>query len=257
MIRTLMIPLGLLLLVGTALVHGWWTQRWRRMPGLEVAIERLEGVPDRVGKWQAAPVSLPPEFLAQAGAEGDRLQRWTAPGTSTSFQTLLLCGRPGPLSVHRPEHCYPGAGYDLRGARVRYQVRGPDGGTGAEFFTARFVKEDVTGSRTLRIFWSWHDGTSWRAPDYPRWAFAPLPYLYKLYVIREVQHRYETLDDDPSVLFLRQLLPHLSAALAAAEPAPPGPGPTGGVRPPVPAGPDPGPRTASWMRPRSLDPRIP
>jgi hypothetical protein len=206
---------GLTLLLGVGLVHGWWTQRWRAMPELAEAVARLEGVPGDFGRWRAEETSLPPENLARAGAAGSRLQRFTSPRSRYWFSTILLCGRSGPLSVHRPEHCYPGAGYNLFGAPVRHTIRDREGRELGEFYTARFIKREVTGSRQLRIFWSWHDGTSWRAPDYPRWSFAAAPYLYKLYVIREVDRLYDDLDDDPSVEFLREFLaevnPHLIA----------------------------------------------
>ncbi len=52
------------------------------------------------------------------------------------------------------------------------------------------------------------------ASDNPRWDFAHLPALYKLYVIRETGGRTTTLDDDPAADFLRRLLPEASRVLS-------------------------------------------
>jgi hypothetical protein len=65
----------------------------------------------------------------------------------------------------------------------------------------------------LRIFWTWFGDGTWRAPESPRLAFAPLPALYKLYVVRELPPRGERSEDDPSLDLLRRLLPALGRAL--------------------------------------------
>ena len=80
-------------------------------------------------------------------------------------------------------------------------------------WTGKF-KEDQPGGRELRIFWSWYGDGGLRASDNPRWDFAHLPALYKLYVIRETGGRTTTLDNDPSADFLRRLLPEASRVLS-------------------------------------------
>ena len=72
---------------------------------------------------------------------------------------------------------------------------------------------DLASPSQLRIFWTWYADGHWRAANYPRWEFARLPYLYKLYVIRETNNHPEPLDDDPAVKFLQVFLPQLGRAL--------------------------------------------
>ena len=64
-----------------------------------------------------------PGCLDMAGAKGWWVRRFTNERTGTSVLVILLCGRAGPLSVHKPETCYTGAGYALASAPVRYTVR--------------------------------------------------------------------------------------------------------------------------------------
>src|SRR5262249_2368407 len=147
--------------------------------------------------------------------------------TGESVTVLLLCGRPGRISVHRPEHCYRSAGYEMLTAPAPYQPRAAaplppsppseGGGGGREepraFWTAPFRKQEADGLTQVRIVWSWFAGDGWSAPEEPRLAFARYPALYKLYVIRPVPETGEGTGDDPTLDLLRRLLPELTRAL--------------------------------------------
>jgi hypothetical protein len=213
MTRTLPLLTALIVVVGAAYVHGRWTQRWEKSPELEAAIGRLEKVPETAGNWKARPATdVDPVELAQAGAEGYWVRQFTSTNNDSVF-VLLLVGRAGNMSVHRPENCYPGAGYDQAGASLRYAVTRPRGEKVADVWTAKFVKKDVAGPSQLRIFWAWYADGRWQASNYPRWDFARQPYLYKLYVIRESTSRAEPLDEETATKFLQVFLPELAKAL--------------------------------------------
>jgi hypothetical protein len=208
--RSLPLLAGLILVMATALVQGVWTQRWQKSADLEEAVRRLSYVPGDLGTWKAEPVELDAEALALAGAQGSWVRRYTDTRSGVSVQVILLCGRSGKMSVHRPEHCYRGAGYDMMAEPTRYQfaVDPP-----AECWTTRFRKEESTGNVGLRIFWTWFGDGQWQAPDSPRFQFAHLSALYKLYAVRELPPRQERLEQDPTLDLLQQLLPALSKAL--------------------------------------------
>ncbi len=213
MSRILPLLTALIVVVGAGYIHGRWTQRWERSPELAAAVERLDRLPDSAGNWKAmsAP-EIDPQELALAGAEGSWVRRFTSPNNDTVL-VVLLVGRPGNMSVHRPENCYPGAGYDQGGASIRYAIAGANGSKVADCWTSRFAKKDATASSQLRIFWAWYADGAWQAPDYPRYDFAHLPYLYKLYVIRETYSRPDPLEEEPAVKFMEQFLPQLAQAL--------------------------------------------
>ncbi len=208
------IPLlaGLAIVVGAGWVHGLWTQRWSKSADLAAAVARLDKLPGDLEGWKAEPGEEDREALAAAGAEGWWIRRCTNQRTGDRVEVLLLCGPSGRLCVHQPEHCYSGAGYELAvpPARFTSAAGGP-----AEFWTARFTKEDFSGPVKLRIFWSWFAGGAWQAPDNPRWTLAREPALYKLYVIHEEPPGPPVrVEDDPAAAFLRVLVPALSQALA-------------------------------------------
>lgn len=210
MIRGFPLLIGLGIVVVVALLQGRWTQRWEKSAGLQAAVQRLTDAPGDLGSWKAEPSELEADALAAAGAQGSWVRRYTDERTGASVQIILLCGRPGPMSVHRPEHCYRGAGYDMLADPILCKISGE---RPADCWTTRFRKEEPSGEVTLRIFWTWFGGEGWRAPDSPRLAFAHLPALYKLYAIRELPSRPERPEQDPTLDLLRQLLPALADAL--------------------------------------------
>jgi hypothetical protein len=113
------------------------------------------------------------------------------------------------MSVHTPEVCYRGAGYELFGPPVRHDVK--DAVTPAAFWTATFVKPNTTGS-DLQLYWGWDGGDGWKAPTSARWEFAGRPALYKLYLS---QVRTGTAADERHVdEFLRSFLPALDVAVS-------------------------------------------
>src|SRR5260370_32137538 len=178
MSRTLPLLTSLIVVLVAAYVHGHWTQRWEMSPELEAAIGRLEKVPESAGGWNARPApEIDPDELALAGAEGSWVKRFTSPGND-SVLVVLLVGRAGNMSVHRPENCYPANGYDQAGASLRYGITLPRGDKIADVWTAKFVKKDVAAPSQLRIFWARYADGHWQASNYPRWDFARRPYLY-------------------------------------------------------------------------------
>ena len=212
MTRILTFLAGLAVVIGSGVVYGAWTQRWQNSADLETQAAKLHNLPEEVGGWHGESIDLDGEALAMAGAEGWWVRRFTNERTGSSLLVILLCGRPGPMSVHRPENCYCAAGYALSGPPIKYTPPTAPGASPTEFWTGKF-KQPEAGGRELRIFWSWYGDGSWRAPDNPRWDFARLPALYKLYVIRETSGRPERLDDDPAVDLMRHLLPEMSRTL--------------------------------------------
>jgi hypothetical protein len=223
MTRLLPLLTGLALVAGTALLHGEWTQRWRPAPVLEQAVARLEHLPGDLGPWKLMPDSLPEDELAQAGAAGSWVRRYVHVRTGQSVLILLLCGRGGPLSVHRPEHCYRGAGFDMTAEPGRCQLpAGPN--TTAQFWTAKFVRPESTGTTQLRICWSWFAAGAWQAPDNPRWGLAHEPAVYKLYVIHEIASQNEADEGDPCGQLLTRLVPALTCMLGAETPGDATPG---------------------------------
>ncbi len=212
MLHHLPLATGLILLVASGVLHGLWTQRWWPSRDLETATARLNEVPLRVGEWQGRDVPMGREVVERSGLAACWTRRYTHAGGRRGVTVVLMCGRAGPTSVHTPEWCYGGAGYERLGVTARHALEwGP--GRAAEFWTADFRRPSATAPSFLRIFWAWSPDGVWSAPGSPRITFARHEALYKLYVLRETEGTHEPLSAEPCLDFLRELLPVLERTL--------------------------------------------
>ena len=196
----------------TGVVHGVWTGRWDRADAAPVVAAVVEQIPWQLGEWQGQPLELSAREAASYSAVLYR--RYTHQRTGQSVTVVLVGGRPGPVSIHSPDYCYPASGFD-RATWVPYQLPFDPAFAAAEFKTALLTKTQAAGQTQLRVLWSWYAAGAWSVPDNPRLAFAGQRCLYKLHVVRETGD--EALDEDPCVDLLRPLLAAFQRQVAVAE----------------------------------------
>ncbi len=200
----LLAALGCLLLGGW--VHGTWSGRWRPQDALVEALARVERVPMRVGNWQATALKTDETEFAQAHARSYWMRTYTHTRSKASLQVILMCGRAGYMSVHTPEICYSGAGYEMAGAPVPWSLEKT--AAADSFWTAQFHKHGSLSGQ-LRLFWGWNAHGRWQALRQPRFETQGEPFLYKMYVSYEAT----TADTHLGEEFFRDFLPSLQQAL--------------------------------------------
>ena len=211
----LLLALALAVVILHGVAHGLWTHRWLASDEPAASAARLAKVPLRVGDWDGEDLEMDPRHFVIAEIDGYLLRRYVHRRSRVVVSLLVVCGRPGPVSVHTPDVCYRGAGFDPGPAERRLVEAGP-GAAPAEFWVAAFRQRDAAAPARLRIFWAWNDKSGWRAVDHPRLVFGRAPALYKLYVVRDVTAADDPPEADVGAEFLRRLLPALDAALFAA-----------------------------------------
>jgi hypothetical protein len=223
MFRPAPILTALVLVLVAGLAHGLVTARWHQSEDLTQALARVPQVPLTIGNWHGRNLEADPEPFAQARAEAYWVRRYEDTNSKAVVTVILMCGRAGPLSVHTPDVCYRGAGFEMRGSADRVDVP-LAGAAAAQFWTARFGKDRPGAGNNLRLFWSWSAEGTWLAPSAPRLTFAGRSALFKLYVIREIGSEEEPAASDPARRFLAELLPALERSLfrASTEPGAPG-----------------------------------
>jgi hypothetical protein len=207
MLRTLPPLLAALLIVGTGIVHGYWTDRWVPAAEPREAADRYAMLPMTVGDWDGKDPEKPMQSVP--GVVGSFQRHYTHRVTGVTLTVTLVCGRPGPVSIHTPDSCYTASGFDF-GTRSPLAVA-----QNADFWTADAVKAKASDETRLRLFWAWNAGQGWKAPDDARTTYARYPVLHKLYVQRELNSLAEPVKDDPGLSFLRAFLPELNAKLFA------------------------------------------
>lgn len=209
MFRMLLPITGIVAVLATGTVHGLWTDRWKLSDEPGASAARLSQVPLKLPDWDGQVAGDRKPKDATAAVE----LRYVHNRTGKVVTVYLVCGRAGPISIHTPDVCYTGAGYDMLSPPLHHAPPLGANAPEAAFLTAPFCKKKAAEHTYLRIFWAWSGTGDWSAPEDPRFAFAHHPALFKIYLNREMAVPDEPLDDDPCVELMRQLLPALQQTL--------------------------------------------
>ncbi|HUG92489.1 MAG TPA: exosortase-associated EpsI family protein [Planctomycetaceae bacterium] len=229
--------LALAVILAAGVVHGLWSGRWGPSPDIEAASARLQSVPLIVGQWTGTDLPTDSRQLKAAEAAGHLFRQYVwnkGPNESDSLgqpdtvNVLILCGPTGPMAVHPPTVCFTSVGLNQITPTARTRVADRDSPQPHELFETTFAKNTPEESVRLTTLWTWTATGHWQAPDAPRLTFARHPYLYKLYVTREISASLnEPAESEPDpeaaagdtieAKFLKALLPELNKALFGEE----------------------------------------
>lgn len=200
---------------GLGAAHGLWTDRWKVSNEPEASAAKLRDVATTLGEWDGQEAAeLDPQALKIGAIVGYINRHYVNRRTGAAVSVLIVCGRPGPISVHTPDICFRGQGFDFSAPPARQLISLDTGDV--EFLHGRMHKPDSPGTPPQRIFWGWSAHGKWSAPENPRFAFARRPALFKMYLLRPLARNDEPVADDPCQLFLRVLIPELKRALFTA-----------------------------------------
>lgn len=173
---------------------------------LEKAAQALdELIPRQIGEWTGVERPIESRELQAAEIVGCVSRNYAHRLTGESAQVVMMCGPPGPISVHTPDVCFAGIGYEMITEPKRILLELADGQT-AEFWWADFRRGTAGYDPFLRTFWSWRAQGPWKVVDHPRLEFAGSPLLYKLYVATPVIAQDIASIDQPDAEFLKALL---------------------------------------------------
>ncbi len=216
--RAIPVLVGTALVVGSGIIIGNWTGRWKDSEELKLAVSHLDRVPMVIGDWIGKPEAIDPRAIMAAELDGCVVRRYENSRSRRTITLLLVCGRPGPVSVHTPDVCYPGAGFEMaqeQPEKLSVPIDLPE--ERAEFTWVEFEQPVSLSPERLRVYWSWKSQGAWSVPYSPRVAFGSQPFVYKLYLIQRTSQSNETVDNVAIMDFLRRLLPELHQALGSHE----------------------------------------
>jgi hypothetical protein len=196
----------------SGLVHGLWTDRWASADEPAAVAAKFDDVPLDLGDWHGQPLDNGPRQTEPLA--GYIYRRYVHRRSGATVTVALVCGRPGPTSIHTPEVCYGASGFDVSTKRP-FDLPFTVGDRPARFFVSEMARSRAAEQTHLRIFWAWNGGGAWEVADNPRLAFARHAVLHKLYVIREMRSPNEPLDSDPCLDLMQTFLPELHRAVFA------------------------------------------
>jgi hypothetical protein len=204
---------GLTLLSG--IIHGRMSNRWGPPRDALAAAEKLLGIPDRVGNWQAhSSDEFSDEVLDMLECIGHVARTYVNEETGEVVNVAVLLGPSGPMSVHTPEICLPSRDYTLHEETRRVAIQDAEG-SGEEFWGAVFQANNLEADM-LRVCYAWTPGDRWSAPDEPRFTFASSPFLYKIQVHSLLPPQADLETRDPCLDFLRDFVPEARPYLVKA-----------------------------------------
>jgi hypothetical protein len=223
MSRYLPIVLGVVAIVGLTIPQIRMTDRFAdtNVTAIQRA-ELLKNVPKSIGNWQGEDMPVDETVRDTAGAIGAISRTYRNVRTGETVDLWLIVGHGRHVSSHTPNICYRASGFEMRAPESSLYPMVFPGQPEAPFLTNTFIKEDITGRRLVRVFWSWYNPeqdedlstVEWEAPSNARWHFGNTRALYKMYFTSEMRDHMETAEDSACLRFAREFLPVVNKALA-------------------------------------------
>jgi Protein of unknown function (DUF3485) len=222
MSRYLPIALGILTIVGLTIPQIRMTDRFADANvTAQQRAELLHNVPMVIGNWHGEDMAVDPTVRDTAGAVGAVSRVYRNVRTGESVDLWLIVGHGRAISAHTPNICYLSSGFEMRAPESSLYPMVFPGQPEAPFLTNTFFKEDVTGRRLVRVFWSWYNPegdedlstVEWEAPSNARWHFGNTRALYKMYFTSEMRNPMETAEESACLRFAREFLPVVNQAL--------------------------------------------
>ncbi|WP_422931942.1 exosortase-associated EpsI family protein [Singulisphaera sp. PoT] len=209
------LSLGLvcLLLAGSGGVR-WWQSR--RLAGvLRDARDSpfpLESLPMKIGTWTGKPVTLDPLIVRVSGATDIITRRYTDQTTGASLEAIVLYGPSSEVFLHRPEVCYPNAGFTEAGDAKTVMIK--VGKEELPFRSLVYAKGEGGQSALQEVIYSWRYNGKWSPDLVKHKEFERIPGMFKVHVARTLTPKERRDIDNPNEEFLRLLLPVIEARLA-------------------------------------------
>jgi Protein of unknown function (DUF3485) len=223
MSRYLPIILGVLVIVGLTIPQIVMSDRFASTNvSAGQRAELLKKVPKKIGDWHGEDKAIDATVRDIAGAVGAVSREYRNIRTNEKVDLWLIVGHARDISRHTPNVCYKGAGFEQRAPENSLYPMEFPGVPKAPFWTNTFFKEDFTGRRLLRVFWSWHNPQTgenegkvvWEAPENSKRQFGNTRALYKMYFTSEMRDLSEMPEQSACLRFAREFMPIVNEALA-------------------------------------------
>ena len=114
-----------LIVIGTY-DQGRWTERWgkRDSAKLDAYTSRLKNIPTVVGRWESVAKPVDEKQFIASNCDGYFSRDYTdRRDPSRSVSVFVVSGFGRHVTMHDPEWCYQGAGYDMLRRPVAIHVR--------------------------------------------------------------------------------------------------------------------------------------
>jgi len=208
----LRVGLVCLLLGGSGVVRAWQARRLatvlqdgRRSPF------PLESLPINLGTWKGEEATLDPLIVRVSGATDIVTRRYVDQKTGAALEAIILYGPSAEVFLHRPEVCYPNAGFKQLGDG---ETRLINVGTSEVPFRSLVYTKGEGGRAALQeVHYSWRYHGRWSPELVKHKEFERIPGMFKIHLARTLTPRERRDLDNPNEEFLKVLIPELERRL--------------------------------------------
>jgi hypothetical protein len=207
-------------------VRAWQDRRFATVEDhVAVAPFPLKDLPDTLGDWRAqegSETSLDPEVAKIAGCSDHLIRAYVHGSTGQTLSVLVLFGPAHAVYGHRPEVCYPSAGYQQIAPTLTRAI--PNGTRPpAEFFSQVYAKPNDPRRTSQEVYFAFRHGSRW-SPDPGRfWKdFRHHPSMFKVQIQRLITDFERRELNNPTEPFLELLLADIESRIAQAPSEPEG-----------------------------------
>ena len=213
----LALPLGLILVVLAAgtYVQGKRSDRWGKASSERLTnfTSKLKNVPMQVGDWVGRDEPVKEDEFEASNCDG-YVSRTYRNREGQEVNVYLVSGKAFHVTIHTPDWCYVGAGYEKHEDPVQYEIEIDNMKQNPELLTTTFVKEESLLKHELRVFWSFSEDGVWKGPRQPKAAYSGKPALYKIYLITDLESvRDNSIEANPSIEFAKAFMPEVNRVL--------------------------------------------
>lgn len=174
----------------------------------------LKDLPMDVGSWKGEVASLDPEIVKATGATDLITRRYVDQKTGAAIEAIVLYGPAAEISLHRPEVCYPNAGFDLVGGGNTRMVK--SGSLETPFRTLVYSKRG--GLANLQeVYYSWRFNGRWSPELDIHKQLERTPGMIKVHLARPLTERERRDVGNPFESFLEAMIPEIESRLARAS----------------------------------------
>jgi hypothetical protein len=172
----------------------------------------LRDLPRTLGEWRVqdgSETNLDPEVARIAGCSDHVIRAYSDATTGVTVSVLILFGPAKTVVGHRPEICYPAAGYQTVDEALLRPIANRSGPV-AEFRSQVYGRRREQRRWREEVYYSFRHGGRW-SPDHDRfWKdFRHHPSMFKIQVQRPVTESERRELNNPSEQFLALLLPEI------------------------------------------------
>jgi hypothetical protein len=182
---------------------------------------KLAEIPLELGPWSGKDEKLDPFIARMTGSTDYIMRRYTNSQTGAILELLMLYGPAADMGYHKPDACYPGAGYKLIGGGdqrpVQFKQQQNDRAVNLKHLV--FQRGEGGLADRQQVYYTWRYSDTYAVEIGQPSAFGRLPGMFKIQVARSLAPT-ESPDGranaaNPCEDFLTRLMPIFEGKLIA------------------------------------------